>query len=64
MASVHRSRGFTLIELLTVIAVIGILASIALVQYQEFAKRSQDAAARSDARNFLSTAMMHSGKSP
>lgn len=62
MASAYRSRGFTLIELLTVVAVIAILASIALMQYQEFSKRGQNAAARSDARNFLSTAMMHSGK--
>lgn len=51
----HAQKGFTLIELMIVVAIIGILAAIAIPQYQDYTARSQVTRAVSEV-NSLRTA--------
>ena len=55
VAKINKNKGFTLIELMIVIAIIGILAAIAIPQFNAYRSRAFNAAAQADIHNICIT---------
>ncbi|MBW2566006.1 MAG: prepilin-type N-terminal cleavage/methylation domain-containing protein [Deltaproteobacteria bacterium] len=57
-------KGFTLIELMTVLAVMGLLATIAIPNYLWYLKRARNASAQADAKNTYAAARGYFNDNP